>query len=86
MSRECSQTLHAAASEADRKRIICDWLQEQGFYRCCEHLRIRDREAKAIIEQFMGSNCEFAHRQKFTEKKMACFLEIMLYVLRIIIE
>ena len=86
ISQECSKKLCAANSEVDRKRVVCEWLKDQGIYSCCEHLRIKDREAKAIIEQFMGSNCEFAHRQKFTEKKMACFLEIMLYILKIIIE
>lgn len=35
-----------------------------------------------ILQQFTDLNCEFAKKQSFTEKKMACFMEIMHYVMK----
>lgn len=39
-----------------------------------------------IIEQFTYLNCDFAFRQKFTEKRMVCFIEIMHYLMKMLIE
>ena len=39
-----------------------------------------------IIAQYTSLNCEFAVKANFTEKKLACFMEVMLYLLKILIE
>ena len=35
-----------------------------------------------IVQQFTDLNCDFAHREQFSEEKMACFMEIMHYVIK----
>ena len=39
-----------------------------------------------IIEQFTYLNCDFAFRQKLSEKRMVCFMEIMHYLLKMLIQ
>lgn len=39
-----------------------------------------------IIEQFTYLNCDFAFRQKLSEKRMVCFMEIMNYLLKMLIQ
>lgn len=36
----------------------------------------------AILQQFTDLNCDFAKREDFSEEKMACFMEIMHYVMK----
>ena len=36
----------------------------------------------SILQQFTDLNCEFAKKKQFSEKKMACFMEIMHYVMK----
>jgi len=50
----------------------------------CDHLS--DSRAKAIIEQYTHLNCDFAIKQKFCEKKLACFMEVMLYTLKMLLQ
>ena len=39
-----------------------------------------------ILYQFTDLNCEFAKKKNFSEKKMACFMEIMHYVMKQLIK
>ena len=39
-----------------------------------------------ILYQFTDLNCEFAKKNDFSEKKMACFMEIMHYVMKQLIK
>jgi len=40
----------------------------------------------AILQQFTDLNCDFAKRESFSEEKMACFMEIMHYVMKQLIQ
>ena len=36
----------------------------------------------SILQQFTDLNCDFAKRENFDERKMACFMEIMHYMMK----
>lgn len=35
-----------------------------------------------ILQQFTDLNCDFAKKENFSEEKMACFMEIMHYMMK----
>ncbi len=39
-----------------------------------------------ILQQFTDLNCDFAKRNEFSEEKLACFMEIMHYVMKKLIQ
>ena len=86
MSCEVSAAMHQAKSEHSRRSICSQWLQQLNVFEWTSHLNHCNTSAKDTITQFTNQNCEFAHKAKFTEKKLACFMEIMIYCLRILIE
>ena len=44
--------------------------------------RSMSESAEGIWTQFTCLNCEFAVQKEFTQKKMACFMEIMHYMMK----
>jgi hypothetical protein len=73
MSKDISGRLDLAESDSERQSICREWLSRDALY-----TQVSNR---AVVEQFMDLNCDFAVRQKFCEKKLSCFLELMHYVL-----
>ena len=39
-----------------------------------------------ILQQFTDLNCDFAKKENFSEEKMACFMEIMHYMMKQLIQ
>ena len=78
MSKEISSKLAAADNDAERQAICRQWLAKDPIYTQASN--------KAVIEQFTDLNCDFAAKQKLSEKKLSCFLELMNYRLRQLVE
>ena len=73
MNKDVSHRISMAESDSERQSICREWLAKDALYTQASN--------KAVVEQFMDLNCDFAVKQKFCEKKLSCFLELMHYVL-----
>jgi hypothetical protein len=73
MNKGVSHRLSMAESDGESQSICREWLAKDVLYTQASN--------KAVVEQFMDLNCDFAVKQNFCEKKLSCFLELMHYVL-----
>ena len=81
MPTSISKSLFLATSESERSQICQAWLDYTHITDLVE-LEKPSAYLMAIIQQFTDLNCDFGFKQHFTEKKLACFLEIMHYMLK----
>ena len=75
MNKETSSTLFKATSDSARNQITSSWLATTKL------AKMVPQEKVGILEQFTETNAHFAVKQHFDEKKMACFIEIMHYLM-----
>ena len=81
MPREISKPLFNATSDQERSSICQSWLMHTHIADELEVLPQSETHMQ-ILYQFTDLNCDFAKRKNFSEKKMACFMEIMHYVMK----
>ena len=83
MPKNISQALIAAKSDKDRRSVCEQWLQHLNVAGLTKHLT--SSAAIGVIEQFTYLNCDFAFKHKLSETKLVCFMEIMFYILKMLI-
>ena len=81
MPKSISTPLHKSTSDQERAAICQSWLNHTAITDDLELPNLSEQHL-AILQQFTDLNCEFAKKKSFTEKKMACFMEIMHYVMK----
>ena len=75
-----SKALYGATSDAERSSICQSWLHHTGIDQNLEVGEATNTQM-GILQQFTDMNSDFAKKQNFSEKKMACFMEIMHYMM-----
>ena len=81
MPKSISTPLHKSTSDQERAQICQSWLNHTAISEDLELPNLGEQHL-AILQQFTDLNCEFAKKSGFTEKKMACFMEIMHYCMK----
>ena len=81
MPQQISRALHGATSDQERQQICESWLQHTCIAEDLDSTMQQGTQL-AIIQQFTDLNCDFAKQEDFSEEKMACFMEIMHFVMR----
>ena len=81
MPASISRSLSAATSDAERSQICESWLSHTQIFEELDST-LQGAPQMGILQQFTDLNCDFAKKENFSEEKMACFMEIMHYMMK----
>lgn len=80
LTKEDQAALFKAGSDQDRTQLLEQWItRSSGLMSSAD---VTDESHWAVIINYFEGHYDFARRSKFTEAKMGCLLEIMLYLLK----
>ena len=79
MNKDTSSALFKATSDTARNQISQAWLATTKL------VKMVPQDKVGILQQYTETNVNFAFKQNFDEKKMACFVEIMHYLMQMIV-
>ena len=82
LPKEDATALHHAASDQERSHALEQWLHARSGLATATTTNTPTEAQWAVILSFFEGNYDAARRGKFTQQKMAAFLEIMLYLLK----
>lgn len=80
ISKEDAQSLHQANSDKERTELLEKWIaRSSGLVSAAA---VDDESHWNVIINFFEGNYDLARKAKFDQLKMSCFLEIMLYLMK----
>ncbi|CDW74773.1 UNKNOWN [Stylonychia lemnae] len=78
MPKDFAIELHHCREDSQRSELLLTWFTNL--------LNLKDEQEQNIISQYFENIYDFTKKQQFSDTKMACILEIMLYLIRQLLE